>query len=155
MPPIQRNNVLKAADAVHQTDKIQPLFDKVKEHYPYIFEKNEQIKLEFIVFAYILRWPTIGLSYRDRNGYRGHSIGRACRTKSRQKVRMGFFSCLAIFSTRRSQIRVLLRVFAKIRHAVPCKHNLIRVKSTSSRTEYNYRNLCWKNQPFQSTLSGV
>ncbi|MBF0330139.1 MAG: N-6 DNA methylase [Nitrospirae bacterium] len=35
-------------------DRIQPLFEKVRERYPYIFEEDEHIKLEPIVLAYIV-----------------------------------------------------------------------------------------------------
>lgn len=35
-------------------DRIQPLFEKVKMRYPYIFDKDEPIKLEPIVLAYIV-----------------------------------------------------------------------------------------------------
>jgi type I restriction enzyme M protein len=35
-------------------DRIQPLFVKVKERFPHIFEENEQIKLEPIVLAYVV-----------------------------------------------------------------------------------------------------
>lgn len=35
-------------------DRIQPLFEKVRERYPYIFEENERIKLEPMVLAYIV-----------------------------------------------------------------------------------------------------
>jgi len=35
-------------------DRIKPLFEKVRERYPYIFEEDEHIKLEPIVLAYIV-----------------------------------------------------------------------------------------------------
>lgn len=35
-------------------DRIRPLFEKVKVRYPYIFDKDEQIKLEPVVLAYIV-----------------------------------------------------------------------------------------------------
>ncbi len=35
-------------------DRISPLFEKVKEHYPYIFEGDERIKLNLKVLAYIV-----------------------------------------------------------------------------------------------------
>lgn len=35
-------------------DRIEPLFDKVIERFPYIFEKDEHIKLEPLVLAYIV-----------------------------------------------------------------------------------------------------
>ncbi|MHB8347391.1 MAG: N-6 DNA methylase [Acidiferrobacterales bacterium] len=35
-------------------DRIEPLFDKVKARFPYIFDKDETIKLEPIVLAYIV-----------------------------------------------------------------------------------------------------
>lgn len=35
-------------------DRVQPLFDKVKVNFPYIFEENEKIKLEPNVLAYIV-----------------------------------------------------------------------------------------------------
>jgi type I restriction enzyme M protein len=35
-------------------DRIEPLFEKVKERFPYIFEKDEHIKLEPQVLAYIV-----------------------------------------------------------------------------------------------------
>jgi type I restriction enzyme M protein len=35
-------------------DRIEPLFEKVKVRYPYIFEKDERLKLEPIVLAYIV-----------------------------------------------------------------------------------------------------